>query len=33
MNFQQLRSVRETVRRDFNLTDVSESLHLSLIHI
>jgi len=29
MNFQQLRSVRETVRRDFNLTDVSESLHTS----
>lgn len=29
MNFQQLRSVREAVRRDFNLTDVSESLHTS----
>ncbi len=29
MNFQQLRSVRETVRQDFNLTDVSESLHTS----
>ncbi|HCW16787.1 MAG TPA: transcriptional regulator [Achromobacter sp.] len=29
MNFQQLRSVREAVRQDFNLTDVSESLHTS----
>ncbi|MBV7483890.1 CysB family HTH-type transcriptional regulator [Bordetella sp. BOR01] len=29
MNFQQLRSVREAVRCDFNLTDVAESLHTS----
>jgi LysR family cys regulon transcriptional activator len=29
MNFQQLRSVRETVRRGFNLTAVSEALHTS----
>ncbi|MDB5848481.1 MAG: Transcriptional regulator, LysR family, partial [Rhodoferax sp.] len=26
MNFQQLRSVRETVRRGFNLTEVAQSL-------
>lgn len=29
MNFQQLRSIREAVRCDFNLTDVAESLHTS----
>jgi len=29
MNFQQLRSVRETVRRGFNLTDVAAALHTS----
>lgn len=29
MNFQQLRSVRETVRRGFNLTDVAQILHTS----
>lgn len=29
MNFQQLRSVRETVRRGFNLTDVAAMLHTS----
>lgn len=29
MNFQQLRSVRETVRRSFNLTDVAQILHTS----
>lgn len=29
MNFQQLRSVRETVRRSFNLTQVAEALHTS----
>lgn len=29
MNFQQLRSVRETVRRGFNLTDVAHALHTS----
>ncbi|GAA0743408.1 CysB family HTH-type transcriptional regulator [Ideonella azotifigens] len=29
MNFQQLRSVREAVRRGFNLTDVAEALHTS----
>lgn len=29
MNFQQLRSVRETVRRGFNLTSVAEALHTS----
>jgi LysR family transcriptional regulator, cys regulon transcriptional activator len=29
MNFQQLRSVRETVRRGFNLTLVAEALHTS----
>ena len=29
MNFQQLRSVRETVRRGFNLTDVANILHTS----
>ncbi len=29
MNFQQLRSVRETVRRGFNLTQVAEALHTS----
>lgn len=29
MNFQQLRSVRETQRRGFNLTDVAEALHTS----
>ena len=29
MNFQQLRSVREAVRRRFNLTDVAEALHTS----
>ncbi len=29
MNFQQLRIVRETVRRDFNLTEVANKLHTS----
>ncbi|MEH0165961.1 CysB family HTH-type transcriptional regulator [Roseateles microcysteis] len=29
MNFQQLRSVRETQRRGFNLTDVAQALHTS----
>jgi len=29
MNFQQLRSVRETVRQGFNLTLVAETLHTS----
>ena len=29
MNFQQLRSVRETVRQGFNLTLVAEALHTS----
>jgi LysR family transcriptional regulator, cys regulon transcriptional activator len=29
MNFQQLRSVREAVRQDFNLTSVSQALHTS----
>ena len=29
MNFQQLRSVRETVRQSFNLTQVAEALHTS----
>ena len=29
MNFQQLRSVREAVRRGFNLTSVAEALHTS----
>jgi LysR family cys regulon transcriptional activator len=29
MNFQQLRSVREAVRRGFNLTDVANALHTS----
>jgi LysR family cys regulon transcriptional activator len=29
MNFQQLRSVREAVRRGFNLTEVAEALHTS----
>jgi len=29
MNFQQLRSVRETVRRGFNLTEVAHALHTS----
>lgn len=29
MNFQQLRSVRETVRRGFNLTEVAQTLHTS----
>jgi LysR family cys regulon transcriptional activator len=29
MNFQQLRSVRETVRRGFNLTEVAAALHTS----
>jgi len=29
MNFQQLRSVRETIRCNFNLTDVAEVLHTS----
>lgn len=29
MNFQQLRSVRETVRRGFNLTEVAQVLHTS----
>ncbi len=29
MNFQQLRSVREAVRRGFNLTDVAHALHTS----
>jgi len=29
MNFQQLRSVREAVRRGFNLTEVAAALHTS----
>ena len=29
MNFQQLRSVRETVRRGFNLTEVAQALYTS----
>ena len=29
MNFQQLRSVREAVRRGFNLTEVANALHTS----
>ena len=29
MNFQQLRSVREAVRQEFNLTSVSQALHTS----
>ncbi|MDM0045856.1 CysB family HTH-type transcriptional regulator [Variovorax dokdonensis] len=29
MNFQQLRTVREAVRRNFNLTDAAEALHTS----
>lgn len=29
MNFQQLRIIRETVRQDFNLTDVANALHTS----
>ena len=29
MNFQQLRSVREAARRDFNLTDVANALFTS----
>ncbi|MES2941416.1 MAG: LysR family transcriptional regulator, partial [Pseudomonadota bacterium] len=29
MNFQQLRSVRETVRCGFNLTEVANTLHTS----
>lgn len=29
MNFQQLRSVREAIRHDFNLTDVAQTLHTS----
>jgi LysR family cys regulon transcriptional activator len=29
MNFQQLRSIREAVRRGFNLTDVAQALHTS----
>ncbi len=29
MNFQQLRIIRETVRRNFNLTDVANALHTS----
>ena len=29
MNFQQLRSVRETVRRRFNLTEVAKTLYTS----
>jgi len=29
MNFQQLRSVRETIRRRFNLTEVAQALHTS----
>lgn len=29
MNFQQLRSVRETIRRGFNLTEVAQALHTS----
>ena len=29
MNFQQLRSVRETVRQGYNLTQVAEVLHTS----
>ena len=29
MNFQQLRSVREAVRRGFNLTEVARVLHTS----
>ena len=29
MNFQQLRSIREAVRRGFNLTEVARALHTS----
>ena len=29
MNFQQLRIIRETVRRNFNLTEVANALHTS----
>jgi LysR family transcriptional regulator, cys regulon transcriptional activator len=29
VNFQQLRSVRETVRRGYNLTDVAAALYTS----
>ncbi|MGH8337128.1 MAG: LysR family transcriptional regulator, partial [Gammaproteobacteria bacterium] len=29
MNFQQLRIIREAVRRDFNLTEVANALHTS----
>ena len=29
MNFQQLRCVREAVRRGFNLTEVAQALHTS----
>src|SRR5690554_4049566 len=29
MNFQQLRIIREAVRRDFNLTEVAAALHTS----
>ena len=29
MNFQQLRIVHETVRRNFNLTEVAAALHVS----
>ncbi len=29
MNFQQLRIVRETVRQNFNLTEVANALHTS----
>ena len=30
MNFQQLRSVRETARRGFNLTEVAAMLHTGI---
>src|SRR5256885_6895023 len=29
MNFQQLKFVRETVRQDFNLTDVAKAVHVT----
>ena len=29
MNFQQLRSVREAIHQDFNLTAVAQALHTS----
>ena len=31
MNFQQLRIIRETVRRKFNLTDVANALYTDLV--